>query len=441
MAPAPSEASILAAYGISRTQSRQARKTVENEGPSVFKLSKARQDADIGYDDPSRRRPCSAPAGAMSADEIRSLIGTYRPRTTEYSMGQSDLSPLLEVPDTQVQEKKRLEAQMRTIYPRERSRSPIVSDIQTSTLKGTSVSGYFRPQTAPECPPRIRHAASLSKIITQKGLQEKAQTLRRVESWTTVPRSKSRYRSGFSRPQSRAASSPRFPRRPPAFSGVSSIKNATDAMSLSPSETLALLKRRRIRDKEVFQSRTDTDLHDDQVYFTDYAMRVRARKMWHRELKAAKEAASDQMVTKEATTPLSNSTEDFSYSKDQRIILLEGAEKNEVEDAVERLLGRMRGLGEASECVKGLAVTAGLVPKAKKLPRLSGKGNQNSEVEKDLFTLQVRELKGQLKDSLFDVIREQEVQADVAKTMADAFKHVHGRGESPQVHRLDTLVD
>merc|ERR550514_2562366 len=109
---------------------------------------------------------------------------------------------------------------------------------------------------------------------------------------------------------------------------------------------------------------------------------------------------------------------------------MEGTEKTGVADAVERLLGRVRGLGEASECVKGLAVTAGLVPKAKKLPRLSGKGNNNPETEKDLFTLQVRELKGQLKDSLFDVIREQEVQADVAKTMADAFKHVHERADA-----------
>merc|ERR1719213_951235 len=99
------------------------------------------------------------------------------------------------------------------------------------------------------------------------------------------------------------------------------------------------------------------------------------------------------MVTKEATTPLSNSTEDFSYSKDQRIILLEGAEKNGVEDAVQRLLGRMRGLGEASECVKGLAATAGLALKPKKVPALSGKANNNPDVEKDLFTLQVRQMK------------------------------------------------
>lgn len=175
----------------------------------------------------------------------------------------------------------------------------------------------------------------------------------------------------------------------------------------------------------MLQSRTDADLHDDQVYFTDYAMRIRARKMWHRELKAAKEAVADQIV--DASSASSDSTEGVPSDKQRQIVLLEGPEKTGVVDAVERLLGRMRGLGEASECVKSLAVTSGLVPKPKKLPRLSGKANNNSEVDKDLFTLQVRQLKGQLKDSLFDVIREREVQADVAKTMADAFHHVHDK--------------
>jgi hypothetical protein len=180
-----------------------------------------------------------------------------------------------------------------------------------------------------------------------------------------------------------------------------------------------------MRDKETLLSKTDADLHDDQVYFTDYAMRIRARKMWHRELKAAKDAQPDQMGDANSTlSPSSDSTEDVPSHKGRQIILLDDAEKTGVADAVERLLGRMRGLGEASECVKGLAVTAGLVPKPKKLPRLSGKSNSNPEADKDLFTQQVRQLKGQLKDSLFDVIREQEVQADVAKTMAEAFHQI-----------------
>merc|ERR550514_2564188 len=125
------------------------------------------------------------------------------------------------------------------------------------------------------------------------------------------------------------------------------------------------------------------------------------------------------MDTSRADTPGSDSDEGAQSIKGRRIVLSEGAGKTGVADAVERLLGRMRGLGEASECVKGLAVTAGLAPKPAKLPQFSGKGSHNPEVDKDLFTLQVRQLKGQLKGSLFDVLREQEVQVDIAKTMAD----------------------
>jgi hypothetical protein len=264
--------------------------------------------------------------------------------------------------------------------------------------------------------------ASASKIVD---LQQEAKNLRAMH--------KSRNRTGFSRQQSRATSSPRGPKRPPAFRGVFPKNNTSSAVAVSPSRTLAEWKRRRVRDKEAIQFRTDADLHDDQVYFTNYAMRLRARKMFHRELKAA---------TLPAKNPNSHSTQEFSSSKGKQIILLEGGEKNEltdvvegekseVADAVERLLGRMRGLGEASECVKGLAATAGLAPKPTKAPALSGKPkpNNNHDVEKDLFTLQVRQLKGQLKDSVFGVIREQEVQADIAKTMADAFKHIHGNSE------------
>lgn len=434
MVPTPSEASIFAAYGISRSQSRQARKTGEKEAVSVFRLqlcksnSKAQRNEGKSGVQHERRRPCSAPVGIMSADEIRWLVGAPRPRLAEQSVGQIYSPPSTEtnIQGFAPQHTAHAFPQDDEYESRKRSQSPGILEIATSFSRETTVPGGNRPHTAGECPLRIRRAASLSRIMEHQEIQQKAQSLRRVDTSLALrigcDRSKSRHRAGFTRQQSRGVSSP-FPKRPPAFNGVSSMKNTTPVIPSSPSQTLVELKRRRAKDKEMLQSRTDADLHDDQVYFTDYAMRIRARKMWHRELKAAKEA--DHIVdATQALTPSSDSTEGVPSSKARQIILMEGTEKNGVADAVERLLGRMRGLGEASECVKGLAVTAGLVPKPKKLPRLSGKGSNNQEVEKDLFTLQVRELKGQLKDSLFDVIREQEVQADVAKTMADAFQNV-----------------
>lgn len=206
------------------------------------------------------------------------------------------------------------------------------------------------------------------------------------------------------------------------------MKSHSPAVTASPSKTLAEWRRRRVKDKEMLQSKTDADLHDDQVYFTDYAMRLRARKMWNRELQHAKDqAVADRMEVSPAMSLTDNSSQsqDFLSNKGRHIVLLESAEQSAVADAAERLLGRMRGLGEASECVRGLAATAGLAPKPKKAPALSGKAHDNHDIERDLFTLQVRQLNAKLKDSVFGVIREQGVEADVAKTMADAFKNVH----------------
>jgi len=397
---------ILAAYGLSRPQSRQARQTRDNEGlgfcpqpqrPQTCQVHKAPEGAGAGHGQQGRGRPNSAPPGALSTDEIRFLLHgshLHNARATERSLVQSTLPPLADVTNTSGSQLAGENASDRQDRGGPSKR--------TCCLKacGNRVAG--------ECQSRVRCVSSAS-LIAQ--LQQKTQIVRRVETPSAADQRKARLRKGLSY----AASSPRKerPRRAPAFSGVTFAKTTTPAIVASPSQHLAELKRRRVRDKEALLLRTDEDLHEDAVYFTDYAMRLRARKMWHRELKAAKEA---QLSASAATTPSTASSEGFCVSKGK-----EHTEKKEVADAVERLLGRMRGLGESCECVKDLATKGGLAPK--KAPALSGKVSNHDSG--DYCTVQVRNLKGQLKDSLFDVIREQEVQVDIAKKMAQAFKSLN----------------